>query len=57
MLVKRSNKKTRFVLPVLLKNSNKQINWYYDSEFMLQSAYRQLKKINIGIIPSQPIIN
>ena len=57
MLIKRSNKKTNFVLPVILKNSNTKVNWYYDNEYLLFSAYRQLKKINIGIIPREPIIN
>lgn len=56
MLVKRSNKKTRYILPVYIKISETNVNWYYDSEYLLYSAYRQLKEINIGIIPLNPII-
>lgn len=55
MLIQRSKTETRFCLPVILKSGVK-INWYYDTEYLLYSAYRQLKKINIGIIPLSPIV-
>lgn len=56
MLIERSKKKTRFILPVYVKNRDVKINWYYDSEYLLFSAYRQLKHINIGIVPLEPLI-
>ncbi len=55
MLVKRSNKKTNYILPVLIKKSNFRTFWYYDTEYQLFSAYRQLLKIDIGIVPNYPI--
>jgi len=55
MLVKRSNKKTNYILPVIIKKSNFKIYWYYDNEYNLFRAYEQLKRINIGIVPSYPI--
>lgn len=56
MLIKRSKKETNYILPVMINNNTLKVNWYYESEYLLFSAYRQLKKINIGIIPLQPII-
>ena len=56
MLIKRSNKPTNYVLPVFIKNRTIKINWYYDNEYLLFSAYRQLKVLNIGIIPSYPVV-
>ena len=55
-LVKRCNKKTNFVLPITVKKNNFSTYWYYDNEYKLFSAYRQLLAINIGIIPHYPII-
>ncbi len=55
-LIKRSNKKTNFALPVTIRKNNFKTLWYYDNEYSLFSAYRQLLKINIGIIPSYPVI-
>lgn len=55
MLVKRSNKKTNYILPVTIKKTNFKTYWYYDNEYQLFSAYRQLMKINIGIVPNYPI--
>lgn len=56
MLVKRSNKKTNYILPVTIKKSNFHTYWYYDNEYSLFRAYEQLKAINIGIIPHYPIL-
>ena len=56
MLIKRSNKITNYVLPVYIKNKTIKINWYYDNEYILYSAYRQLKTLKIDIIPLYPII-
>ncbi len=55
-LVRRSNKKTNYILPVIIKKSNFHTYWYYDNEFYLFRAYNQLKNINIGIVPSYPIV-
>lgn len=56
MLVKRSNKITNFCLPVIIVKTRIKVNWYYDNEYLLFSAYNQLKKINIGIKPLYPVI-
>ena len=56
LLIKRSNKETNFCLPVIIIKSRIKVNWYYDNEYMLFSAYNQLKKINIGIKPLAPIV-
>ena len=54
MLVKRSNKETKYVLPVIIKGYKK--NFYYESENDLNKAYRQLKAIKGYIKPSYPIV-
>lgn len=59
MLVKQSSKKfTDFVLPVVIttKNGSVIINRYYDNEFELFKAYRQLKKIGGFMKPLYPIV-
>lgn len=56
MLIKRSNKKTRYILPVMIKNTTVVVNWYYDTEYLLFSAFRQLKVAKIGVIPLTPVI-
>lgn len=56
MLIKRSNRETNYCLPVIIVKSRIKVNWYYDNEYMLFSAYNQLKKINIGIKPLTPIV-
>ena len=54
MLVKRSMSKTNFVLPVCI--GSYRTYWYYDSEFLLFKAYRQLLKIGGKFKPSYPLI-
>lgn len=56
MLVERSKKVTNFCLPVIIVKTRTKLNWYYDNEYLLFSAYNQLKKINIGIKPLYPVI-
>ena len=56
MLIKRSNKPTNYCLPVVIVKSGIQINWFYDTEYLLWKAYEQLKKINIGIKPLYPVV-
>lgn len=59
MLVKTSEKKvTNFVLPVMIttKKGIIKFNRYYDNEYELFRAYRQLKKINGYMKPLYPII-
>lgn len=56
MLVKRCNYKTNYVLPVRFVKTNFCTLWYYDTEFKLFSAYRQLKACAIGIVPSYPVV-
>ena len=56
MLIKRSNKQTRFCLPVIIIKTETKVNWYYENEYMLFKAYEQLKRINIGIKPLYPIV-
>lgn len=59
MLVKQSiNKPTRFVLPVSIftKKGKMIINRYYDTEFELYKAYRQLKKIVGFMKPLYPVV-
>lgn len=54
-LVRRSEKQTNFQLPVLVNGYK--CYWYYDNEYLLYKAYRQLKAMNSNkIIPSYPII-
>lgn len=54
MLVKKSDKITRFTLPVTI-NSFKTI-WYYENESDVFKAYFQLRKINGVIKPLYPVI-
>lgn len=58
MLIKTSNCITNFVLPVVLstKKGYLKVNRYYDNEFKLFSAYRQLKAINGYMKPLFPVI-
>lgn len=59
MLVKTSVKKiTNFVLPVVIstKKGIIKVNRYYDNEYELFKAYRQLKRINGYMKPLYPII-
>lgn len=57
-LVKQANRETNFVLPVLIKLGDKYIkrNRYYDNEYMLFKAYRQLKMIDGVMKPLYPTI-
>lgn len=54
MLVRRSEKKTPYVLPVVVNNYR--LYWYYDSEYLLFKAYRQLLKINGKFKPCYPLV-
>lgn len=53
MLVKRSNTKTNYILPISI-NGLKTF-WYYDTEYLLFKAYYQQKHINGKFKPSYPI--
>lgn len=57
MLVKRVYSNTKFLLPIKMKSSNITFNWYYDCEFSLFKAYRQLIAINGNFIPLTPKID
>ena len=58
MLIERSKTPTNYTLPVKVKTKQGLISklYYYDTEFLLWKAYRQLKKINGSIIPLYPVI-
>lgn len=59
MLVKQSNKKsTNYVLPVVIlsKKGKITLNRYYDNEYELFKAYRQLKSINGFMKPLYPVV-
>lgn len=59
MLVKTSTNVTNYVLPVIIElGENKRIkrNRYYDNEYILFKAYRQLKAIKGRITPLYPVI-
>lgn len=57
MLIKRSNKITDYYMTVIILKTGTKVNWYYENEYQLYSAYNQLKKIKIGIKPLYPVIN
>lgn len=59
MLVKTSLERTNFVLPVKILTKKGYIKKlrYYETEFELYKAYRQLQHINsINIIPLYPVV-
>lgn len=59
MLVKQSKNQTNFVLPVKILTNKGYVtkNRYYDTEYQLYKAYRQLKYLNSqSIIALYPII-
>lgn len=57
-LVKRADHETNYVLPVVIKLGDKYIkrNRYYENEYTLFKAYRQLKRINGIMKPLYPVI-
>ena len=57
-LVKTSNKPTNYVLPISIKTEKGYVKKlrYYDNEYMLFKAYRQLKAIKGNLIPLYPVI-
>lgn len=57
-LVKRAVGETNFCLPVVMKIGNKVIKRerYYETEYDLWKAYRQLKAINGVMKPLYPIV-
>ena len=57
-LIKPTNKTTNFCLPCLIRSRNGYLRHirYYDNEYMLISAYKQLKAIKFPIIPLTPLI-
>lgn len=59
MLVKQATNQTNFVLPtkILTKSGYVLKNRYYENEFELFKAYRQLKHINIkNMIVLYPVV-
>lgn len=57
-LVKQASFETSYVLPVTIvtEKGSYRKNRYYLCEHDLWSAYYQLKKIKLNIIPSYPVI-
>ncbi len=57
-LIKQADHVTNYVLPVVMKIGEKEIkrNRYYESEYMLFKAYRQLKSINCVLKPLYPVV-
>lgn len=55
MLIKKESRETPYCLPVVI-NGKYKTNFYYDCEFTLFKAYRQLKAIKSNIHPLYPII-